>query len=192
MSIQSSLAAFMLLSAPLMAIAAEGDLPYRTSGFYVGGSLGYSNQELNQDPIELSGGTFSWKALGGYRFPQGFLPWGIHVGLEAAWVSLGEIDENRLGSKLTLKTQGVEGYFVGMIPLTRKFELVGKAGAISWDADLEVDGVRQDDADGTDLALAIGIAYHTGDQVAAQFEIESFDLLDGAYLASVSVTYQFK
>ena len=99
---------------------------------------------------------------------------------------------SQIRSKLALKTQGVEGYFVGMIPLTRKFELVGKAGAIYWDAELEVDGVRQDDADGTDLALAIGIAYHTGDQVAAQFEIESFDLLDGAYLASVSVTYQFK
>ena len=183
-------AALVLL--PICLHAAEGDLPYRTSGFYLGGSLGYSNQELKQDPVNLSGGAMGWKALGGYRFPQAFLPWGVHVGLEAAWVSLGEAEETVLGSKLTLKTRGIEGYFVGMIPLTRRLELVGKAGAISWDADLEADGVKQDSADGTDLALSIGLAYHTGDQLAAQFDIESFDLLDGAYMASLSLLYQFK
>jgi len=192
MNIRMSLAVLLLLTPPISAIAAEGDLPYRTSGFYIGGSLGYSNQELNQAPVDVSGGAFGWKALGGYRFPQGFLPWGIHVGLEAAWVSLGEAEETKLGSKLTLDTRGIEGYFVGMIPLTSKLELVGKAGAIAWDTDLKADNVKQDSADGTDLALSIGLAYHTGDQVAAQFDIESFDLLDGAYMASVSVTYQFK
>jgi len=192
MNFRIFLATVLLMTAPIVAIAAEGDLPHRTSGFYVGGALGYSTQEVNRDPIDVSGGAFAWKALGGYRFPQGFLPWGIHVGLEAAWVNLGEVEESSLGSELAINTRGIEGYFVGMIPLTRKFELIGKVGAISWDAELEVDGTKQDDTDGTDLALGIGLAYHTGDQVAAQFEIESFDLLDGAYLASVSLLYQFK
>lgn len=176
----------------ITAWTAEGDLPYRTSGIYLGLGAGYSNQELEHDPVNVSGGDFGYKVFGGYRFPRAFLPWGINLGLEAAWSDLGEVTEDVPGAKLALAIDGFEGYLVGFLPLTRRVELLAKAGAVVWDADLASDGVTQAQNDGTDLALGIGFALQTGGKLGAQVELEHYGLLDGALLATVSVTYQFK
>lgn len=172
--------------------AAEGDLPYRTSGLYLGVGAGYSQLELDQPPLEVSGGDFGYKLLAGYRLPRGFLPWGINVGLEAAWMDLGEITEDLPAGRLALESSGVTGYLVGFIPITRRIELLGKVGAYVWDAELSADGVTRDKSDGTDLAFGIGFGFNTGGQLGAQIEVESFDMLDGGLLASASITYQFK
>ena len=181
-----------LLLVPTLTWAAEGDLPLRTSGFYLGLGAGYSSIELKNDPVNVSGGDFGYKAFGGYRFPRAFLPWGINVGLEAAWVNLGEATENVQGAELALAVDGFAGYFVGFIPITRHFELVGKAGVYAWDGDLALGGSTQEKDSGTDFALSIGLAYQGGGQLGFLLEVEGYDMVDGALLASASVTYQFK
>jgi len=184
------LAAATLLSAP--AWAAEGDLPYRSPGFYFGAGAGYSDMELKNDPVNVSGGDFGYKLFGGYRFPRAFLPLGINLAVEAAWLDLGEVTADLSGTELALAVDGFEAYVVGFVPLTRRIELFGKAGVLAWDAELAADGVTEAQDDGTDLALAIGFALQTGGPLGAQIELESYDLLDGALLATASITYQFK
>jgi len=184
------LVAGALLSAP--AWAAEGDLPYRTPGPYLGVGAGYSDLELKNDPINVSGGDFGYKLFGGYRFPRAFLPWGINVGLEAAWVDLGEVTDGVPGTSLALAVDGFNGYFVGFFPLTRRIELIGKLGVYAWDAELNANGVTEAKNDGTDLAWGVGFAIQTGGQLGAQIELEGYDVLDGALLATASITYQFK
>ncbi len=61
-----------------------------------------------------------------------------------------------------------------------------------WDAEFAADGATQDKKDGTDLALGIGFAYQTGGQLALQLELQGYDVLDGALLATGSLIYQFK
>ncbi|MGI9343365.1 MAG: outer membrane beta-barrel protein [Gammaproteobacteria bacterium] len=186
------LVCLMAVLAPGVAWAAEGDLPYRTSGFYLGLGAGYSDLELKAQPVNVSGGDFGYKAFAGYRFPRAFLPWGINIALEAAWADLGEVTDDAPGARLALAVDGFVGSIVGYVPITHRFELFGKAGAYVWDAELAANGVTQDKDDGTDLALGVGIGYHTGGGLGFQAELEGYDLLDGALLASVSVTYQFK
>lgn len=172
--------------------AAEGDLPYRTSGLYLGLGAGYSDLELKAPPVNVSGGDFGYKIFAGYRFPQAFLPWGINVALEAAWVDLGEATEDVPGARLSLALDGFTGYAVGYFPITRRIEFFGKAGVSAWSAEFGVDGATQDKKDATDLALGLGFAIQTGGQLGFQIELEGYDALDGALLASVSVAYQFK
>jgi hypothetical protein len=182
----------LALTIPALASAAEGDLPRRTSGWYFGAGGGYSTLELQQEPLNISGGDFSYKFLGGYRFPRAFLPWGINIGFEAAWVDLGEVDEDAPGANLSLAVDGFEGYLVGWFPMSRSFELFGKAGVYAWDAQFAVNGTVEDKNDGTDIALAVGVAYQTGGQLGFQLELEGYDLFERALMATASVLYQFK
>lgn len=178
--------------APARIWAAEGDLPYRTSGWYLGAGAGYSDLELEAPPVRVSGGDFAYRIFTGYRFPRGFLPFGLNLALEAAWADLGEATEDVPGSSLALSIDGLEGYLVGYFPMTRRIEFFGKAGVYVWDADFSADGLTQDKKDGTDLALGIGFAIQTGGQLGMQFELQGYDALDGALLAAASLTYQFK
>lgn len=182
----------LALLAPPGVWAAEGDLPYRTSGWYLGAGAGYSDLELKAPPVSVSGGDFAYRIFTGYRFPQAFLPLGLNLALEAAWADLGEASEDAPGSKLALAIDGFEGYVVGYFPLTRRIEFFGKAGAYLWDAEFAANGATQDKKDGTDLALGIGFAYQTGGQLGLQLELQGYDVLDGALLATASLTYQFK
>lgn len=183
-------AATVLLSAP--GWAAEGDLPYRTSGLYLGIGVGYSDLEFDNPPLGVSGGDFAYKILGGYRFTPGFLPWGMTVALEAAWLDLGEATDDLPGAEFGLSLDGLEGNLVAYLPLTRNIDLFGKAGVMRWDAELSVNGATVDDNDGTDLTGGIGLALQTGGAFGAQLEIQGYDMLDGAMLGSLSFTYQFK
>jgi hypothetical protein len=180
----------LLLSAP--ARAAEGDLPHRTPGFYVGAGIGYSDLELDNGPIQVSGGDFAYRLSAGYRFPAAFLPWGINVAAEAAWVDLGEVDDNALGSRLGLAVDGFDGAIVAYVPLKRRVEAFGRLGMMLWDAEFTADGAQRDRDDGTDLAWGVGVALQTGGQLAAQLEVQGYDVLDGALLGTVTVIYQFK
>jgi len=182
----------LALMAPGASWSAEGDLPYRTAGFYVGLGGGYGDMELKQAPIDISGGDFGYKIFAGYRFPRAFLPWGINAALEVAWVDLGEVTQAEPDTELALTLDGFTGYVVGYVPITRRFEFVGKAGIIGWDGELAANGTTQDKDDGADLALGIGIGYLTGGPLGFQAELEGYDVLDGALLATVSMTYQFK
>ncbi|MDH3375166.1 MAG: porin family protein, partial [Gammaproteobacteria bacterium] len=83
-----------------------------------------------------------------------------------------------------------EVYATGILPLSERWEIFGKVGALSWDGELTVDGVRSS-TDDTDLALGIGISWRTDSALAARAEVEGFDLLDGVWLWSVSAIYHF-
>jgi hypothetical protein len=178
---------------PFAALADRGDLPTRTSGFYLGAGGGYSQINVDSESGSTSSGQFAYKLLGGYRYRARFLPWGMSVALEGAYLDLGESsDTTSSGSQVKLDVSGFEGYLVGYLPIGGNFDLMGKVGAFAADSKLTVDGAQQSDDSSTELAMSIGVAYQTGGPFAAQFELEGFDAHDGLYVATISGLYHFK
>lgn len=178
---------------PLVAWSAQGDLPARTSGVYLGVGAGYSQVDLETSVTDIGGNDFAYKVFAGYRFPQVWLPWDISVAIDAAYVDLGEATDDQLGAQFGLELDGFDVSAVGILPVTRYLDVFGKLGVYVWDATLTVDGATTLDEDsGSDLAYGIGLAYQTGGQWGVQAEIEGYDVLDGALSGSVSFTYQFK
>lgn len=173
--------------------AEQGDLPRRTSGFFVGGGLGYSDVDLQNDQLKLGGGDFAYKVFAGYQFPQySFMPFDTFFALEGGYTDLGQIDEDALGASFELDVDGFDVYLTGYLPITRSLDLVGKAGIYLWDATLTANGGRVDDDDGSDLALGLGLEYRSGKAYSARITIESFGMLDGGWLATLAGTWQFK
>lgn len=173
--------------------AEQGDLPRRTSGFFVGGGLGYSSVDLKSEQLKMSGGDLGYKLFAGYQFPQySFMPFDSFFALEGGYTDLGQIDDDAFGTGFDLEIDGFDLYITGYIPITRTLDLVGKAGIYLWDATLEADGITVDDDDGSDLALGLGLEYRSGSAYSARLTIESYDMLDGGWLATLAGTWQFK
>jgi hypothetical protein len=188
------LAVFLVLCLlPFTLWAEQGDLPWRTSGFYAGGGLGYNQVDLKTEQLKISGGDLSYTLFAGYQFPQySFLPFDTFFALEGGYMDLGTIDDQALGAKFELDVHGFDLYAVGYLPVTRRIDLFGKAGVFLWDAKVKADGATVDDDDGTDLAVGVGIEYRTGKAYSARLTVESLDMLDGAWVATLAGTYQFK
>ncbi len=187
-----SIVLVILLTAAPALHAQQGSLPSRTSGFYAGAGVGYNQTDLNSASIVMGGNDFSFKVFSGYRFEPDFLPFDTSVSIEGGYVNLGKITDTVLGSPLSLETDGFEAYAVGTIPVFGNFDLFVAAGVIAWKADLNTTGSPLVDDSGTDLALAVGMTYQTGSTHSARLELESFDFMDGAWLATFSLVYQFK
>lgn len=182
----------MLCVLPSPAWAAQGDLPIRTSGAYIGLGVGTNQVDLKNEPIEVSGSDVTLRLSGGYRFTPKFLPWDTSLAIEAAYVDLGEVTDTSLDSEFRLETSGLDLLVVGYLPLTRRWDLVGKAGLFLWDATLKADGVTRDDSTGADLNFAVGFAYQTPSAWSAQVEVQVIDMFDGVWSATASAIYQFK
>lgn len=92
----------------------------------------------------------------------------------------------------------VDGYgisLVGKYPLGDKLSLLGRVGALSWDADGAgtVGAVAASvDDDGTDLTYGVGAQYSLTDKTAVRLEWERFDLDDNEIdMISQGVVWSF-
>ena len=187
-------AVFLMLSLmPFGVLAEQGDSPLRTSGFYAGGGIGYNQVDLKTEQLEVSGGDLSYKLFAGYQFPQySFMPFDTYFALEAGYMDLGTVDDQALGGTIEVDIHGFDLYAIGYLPITRRFDLFGKAGVFLWDAKLKADSSTLDDDTGTDLALGFGAEYRTGKAYSVRLTFESVDMLDGVWVATLAGTYQFK
>ena len=165
------------------------------TGFYLGGSLGYTTIEASEnidigggfEKIKLDDSDMGWKLFAGYQF----LPW---LGVEAGYVELGDGKDDALGLDIDTSTDGWDAFVVANIPIAF-IDLFAKVGVIAWNVDASisdgVDSFKLDD-DGTDLAYGVGAAFDL-QHFAIRAEIERFDIsdIDDLYMFSVGATIQF-
>jgi hypothetical protein len=193
---------FMLCLIPVLAWAERGDLPVRTSGLFVGGAVGIGAVEIKTDQGKIDDTDTGYKLFTGYRWWNTPIPWDIDLGFELAWVDLGEreavLDD---GDNLEISndiwkstTDGFSTTVSGYLPLRRNWELIGKAGLYFSETtliNLNVP-IEPGSDDSTDLILGIGIGYQGARGFGVRAEIESYGVMDGGFLWSLSGTYQFK
>jgi hypothetical protein len=167
-----------LLTAPVLpAVAAD-------NGFYLGGSLGQANLQIDDLSNGVATDDFDADDMG-FKLIAGIRPldW---LAVEAAYVNFGEPEDTVLGQRLEAEGDGISAFAVGFLP-TGPVDLFAKVGLIAWDSKI---GTAFDD-DGSDLAYGVGAQFRVlGLSIRAEyekFEISDVDL----DMISVGLTYTF-
>ncbi len=158
---------------------------YADQGFSVGASIGSSKIDFDDAGVGFDGSDFGWKIFGRYMFNDNF-------GIEGGYIDFGKPDDSVFGTNVEIDADGFDLFAVGAIQASQNFDLFGKAGVVSWDADFD-SAIATASDDGTDLALGVGGAYSASDQVSFRGEWEWFDVddTDAVWLLSVGVEYHF-
>ena len=184
----------LLCLLPVLTWAERGDLPVRTSGIFAGAGLGLGQATLDTEFGDLDGQEFSFKLFAGYRWWNTFMPWDIDLGFEAGYVDLGSREQDLDDTVWKMTNKGMLADLTGYLPIARNLDLIGKAGLFFSDTKLSnksIDIPECSDSS-TDLSLGIGVGYQAAGGFGARAELESFGTVSGAWLLSLSATYQFK
>lgn len=157
---------------------------YADSGFFIGGAYGDlsfdadSTSDFDQD-------SAPYKIMAGYIFDMPV----VDIAIEAAYNDFGTQEGDVLLVPAEVDATGLSAFVVGGVDFGI-FGLFAKAGVVSWDADLDIGGLR-DSEDGTDPAYGIG-ARLTFSSVEARLEYEVFDFDDtDVDMVSLGVIWRF-
>jgi len=176
------------------------------SGFFIGGSIGYSTLDVDDGDLvrELAAAGITatvnvddedmgWKIFGGYNINQYF-------GVEMGYADLGEtsIDMN-ITAPVVGSGSGdvsVDGFAiagVGSYPISDQVDVYAKIGAYFWNADLSIGGLSGNvDDDGTEVLFGLGAKYQFTEQVGVRAEWERYGADDvDVDLFSIGVVFEF-
>lgn len=141
--------------------------------------------------VEDAGTTFGgdadgWRVFGSYMFTMNF-------GIEAGKSKYGSPDDSSIPSNMHADTESYDVYAVAAYPLSNNFDLIGKAGYISWDTETEVDDTNEMHFKNDDFALSLGGEYDLGKNFGVRGELEWFDsMVSGDLKYSLSAVIGFK
>lgn len=110
------------------------------SGFYLAGSIGSASLEEDFDGFDVNDDVESYRLLAGWQVSDVF-------GVEAGYLDFGTFEERiDLGGATALTELSADGWTLGATlaaPLSEQFSVFGRAGIFVWDADVDVDGIRE-------------------------------------------------
>jgi len=143
---------------------------FADSGFFIGGA--YGDADFDAD----SGSSFDqdsapYKIMAGYIFDMPV----VDIAIEAAYNDFGSQDGDVLLVPAEVDADGLSAFVVAGVDFGL-FGVFAKAGMVSWDADLNIGGLRASE-DGTDPAYGLGMRL-TFSSVEARLEYEVFDFDD--------------
>lgn len=190
--------AFIMLSGVFstsLAFAAE-------SGLYAGVGVGSADYDVNAADLDAelasvgirSSSTVdkrdtAWKVFGGYQVNRNFA-------IEAGYVDLGAVNtDSRVTSPFSAsttaktETNGLAVVGVGILPVTNRFSILGKAGVYVWETEAKatvvgpsfgVSGVSRSSAsaDGTDFTFGLGAKYDLTNNFSIRGEWDRYKLED--------------
>ena len=185
-------------------------------GWYIG--IGLGDVRANYKIADFDDGSVSeglvdnsdsaWKVYGGYEINR-------YLAIEVGYSDLhNDADKrttfsgisNGTGSRLvsfpggvvSVDVDDISGYFIAVIgsqPLTNRFDLSAKAGAISWDArQTTVDLDQSTEArNGTDVLIGFGMEYRFDNGIGIRGEVERYFDLGAAEqnATALSISYHF-
>ncbi len=193
MNMRSLLPAFLLIL-PMLASGAQGNLPTKTSGAYFGVGVGASKIDARDSSTSVSGQSFNYRAMAGYRLVHLPEPFGLNLdlGFEAAYVDIGEIEEPTAGAEVSVDMTALVASGIIYLPIHNNWDIYGKGSLYFWDGTVTADGVETSNETNSDLAFGLGVAWETGTAFGMRLEVETLDALDGVLIGTLSATYQFK
>jgi len=184
----------IILPAALLAISAPASAQQSDAGWYIGGSYGMTNIDVDTGGTGFSvdGDDSGFKIFGGFQFTRN---WGMEFG----YVDFGKagIGGSILGIPFTGDV-GVTAFTfagTGTLPLSENFALLGKVGLANWDAKVNVStgfGVGSDSDSGTDIFYGVGLRYSFNKNIGVQVEFEQYETdADSVNMTSVGLRYKF-
>ena len=165
------------LSLPLLvsALAVTGNLNAKG---YVGGSYGGSFYEDLCDSVSGEVGATcddtdysSYKIFGGARVSP-------NLAFEAAYMDMGEATASTSLSHRTLGVTGLNFSVLGIMPLSKSFELFGKAGWMLWEAESKLTNAAGTSStvtvDDSDINFGFGGNFIVNENFTLRAEFERF------------------
>lgn len=183
----STAAAASLLAAGLALpgiAAAETD-----NGLYIGAGIGQAAVDANIDDgspgnFSFDGDDVGYKLFAGWNFALFEL---VTLGVEAGYVSLGDIDDSNGSDTFAVDTSAFDAFGTAGVQLG-PIVAFGKVGIVAWDADVSSSGSGDFSEDGTDLAYGIGVGGQFGSfGVRAEYELFDIDGSEGVDVDDVSL-----
>ena len=132
--------------------------------YYFGGTIGmsdassYCSGETNCEDVDTA-----WKLFGGYKLTN-------KLGIEAAYVNLGDIYKNNQNSDVSAFTATA----VGTLPVSEQFDVFGKLGAMRWNSD----NSNGEDQDGFGVTYGVGTKMHLSETMNLRAEWEKFPSIE--------------
>jgi outer membrane immunogenic protein len=158
------LASAMLVSIPSVVHAGA------ESGFYIGGSVGSANQDVDSDEVSIDDDASGGKIFAGYNI--GLIPF-LDLAVETSYVDFGEISSPVTGGAASVNTTGLSAFGLLGFKLG-PLGFFAKTGLINWESETRVVGVKTDNS-GSDAAYGIGTRFQLG-SIAVRAEYEVFDI----------------
>ena len=130
-------------------------------------AAGYVGMGVGSADIEGADDT-STKLFGGYRKGNG--------GFEVAYHDFGKQEESAFGTTASVEITALEFSGVGFASVSPTFDLFGKIGLLSWDADFSLTGFPDVSTDGSDLIFGLGAQYTPSNNISIRLEYQTSSL----------------
>lgn len=165
----------------MTALALSASASAADNGFYLGGSVGQANVEIDRNLARVDDDDTGFKLIAGLR-P---LDW---LGVEASYVDFGKVEENNQRAE----SDGFTAFVVGFLPLG-PVDVFAKGGLINSDTSVvRTSGGKVFEQDGTELAYGVGAQFRfLSLGVRAEYERFDVDNVDDLNMFSIGVTYTF-
>ena len=155
-------------------------------GFSIGLSATRAPINLEDAGTTFGGDADGWRVFGSYMFTRNY-------GIEAGMSKYGSPNDSSIPSNMHVDTESWDVYAVAAFPLSNNFDLIGKAGYVSWNTETEVMDTNETHYKSDDFALSFGGEYDFGKNFSVRGELEWFDsLAAGEFKYSLSGVIGFK
>lgn len=155
--------------AVLVMLVAVG-VTYADDSLYVDGALGRAQVDNEIAGVFLEDDSVAVRFGVGYDF-------GNQIAVEAAYVNLGEVEENLLGGLNDARTDGVTVAARFTLPLGETLSASARVGAFFWDAELDTpagDFVNE----GEDVFYGVGLDFDVSRQLTFTAQWDRFEFGD--------------
>lgn len=150
--------------------------------FTQNGYLGIGAGPANYSEASFDESDTGFTLYGGIRIHENFA-------LELSYTDFGKQEGDYNSLNASVEVTGLGFSALGILPINDKFDIIGKIGFISWDADVTLDSLTSSD-DGTDLLYGIGAQYNINEAFTIRGVWEFVDLDEGD-LDMFSINAQF-
>lgn len=144
-TLTGSVAATLLLTANV----ALADGLFSTDRFSLGLSAASADIDVNDVGVDVHGKANGWRFFGAYELSDRY-------SLEGGISTFDRPDDPTLASIPEVENESFDLFAVGRFPLSDRFDIVGKAGFVSWTTEVEESEELEFSSSSTDLALGLG------------------------------------
>jgi opacity protein-like surface antigen len=179
----------------VLAFASTAALAENSTGFYLGGGLGYAGQTIDCEGISnCSKSHVGFKLMGGYQV----MP---NLAIEASYGDTGRTKVSEDGRDASLKTHSFTVAALGIFPVTKEVELFGKLGVHSTRTRFNTNFTNpsvSESFNASGLLAGVGAQYRFTSNLVGRVEYERLnravrldDERADINLLTASVLYQF-
>jgi outer membrane immunogenic protein len=156
-------------------------------GLYIGAGVGQASIKESAGGTTFDASDAAYKAFVGYRF--NLIPI-IDLAVEGGYTDFGKPSQDIGGQNVQIKLHGPSAAGLLIFPLG-PIDLYGKAGVLSWKADVTPSGTGSSTS-GSDPFYGVGVGFYIW-KIGIRAEYEKYNIkdTDRVQMYSVSALFQF-